>query len=89
MELDMAENKKKFVMPLVWHNCKTYPPSEFYNDSLIATDGYFIFPVEYDREKGWWNKETKTSFTLQRQEECYWADLKQTVRGCLEFKEAK
>lgn len=85
----MTDNKKKFTMPLVWHNCYEYPPEEFYNDDLIATDGYFIFPVEYDREKGWWNKETKTSFTLQKQEECYWADLKQTVRNCSDFKEAK
>ena len=85
----MAENKRKFVMSLTWHNCRTYPPSEFYNDDLIATDGYFIFPVEYDREKGWWNKETKSSFTIQKQEECYWADLKQTMRGCSEFKDEK
>lgn len=85
MSTNTVESKNKFVMSLTWHSCKTYPPSEFYNDSLIATDGHSVFHVEYDREKGWWNKETATYFTLQRQEECYWADLKQTVRNCGEF----
>lgn len=81
----MTENKKKFAMPLVWHNCYDYPPEEFYNDDLIATDGYFIFPVEYHKINGWWKKETKRSFTLSEMKEHWWADLKQTVRGCSEF----
>lgn len=82
----MEENKKKFAMRLVWHNCKNYPPSESCNDDLIATDGYFIFPVEYHKVNGWWIKEAKRSFTSKELEEYWWADLKQTVKGCSEFK---
>ena len=45
--------KDKFTIGLVWHNCKTYPPKERYNDCLYVTDGNRIMQMEYHSEYGW------------------------------------
>ena len=78
--------KNKFKMQLTWHNCYDYPPTEPYNDNLWATDGRWVFPVEYDQEHGWREKGEIDYWPLKRFLIYYWADLEQTVRGCSEFK---
>ena len=79
--------KNKFKMELTWHNCQTYPPSEAYNDNLVATDGTNVFKVKYDRLTGWLNLNTIKPLPFELLWEYWWADLEQTVRGCSEFKE--
>lgn len=83
----MTENKKKFVMPLVWHNCRTYAPSEDYNSSLIITDGKEIFDMRWDKEEGFYNNCSGAYMYLNpaTYERWWWADLEQTVRHCSEF----
>lgn len=76
----------KFTMPLTWHNCYSYPPEEPYNDKLWATDGTWVFPVEYDREEGWYDKGAENYLPFELIWKYWWADLEQTVRGCSEFK---
>lgn len=79
--------KNKFVMPLTWHNCKYYPPSELYNNRLIATDGKYVFEVAYHQELGWKRIDSKLFISQQKLKDYYWADVEQTVRGCSDFKE--
>jgi hypothetical protein len=77
--------KNKFAMPLTWHNCQFYPPSERYNNRLLATDGKCVFPVVYDAMDGWWDIESKYYLPFGLLQEYWWADIEQTVRNCLEF----
>ena len=49
----MTEQKNKFSMELVWHNCLTYKPEEKFNQELYVTDGtkfYLICPCEDARK---------------------------------------
>lgn len=78
--------KDKFTMPLTWHNCQSYPPTEPYNSRLLATNGNFVFPVEYDVMDGWYDKDRGCYLPFEMLWEYYWADLEQTVRECTEFK---
>lgn len=78
--------KNKFTMPLTWHNCQTYPPSEAYNSNLIATDGVSVFKVKYSRLTGWLNLDTVKCLPFDILYDYWWADVEQTVRECSEFK---
>ena len=78
--------KNKFKMELTWHNCHSYPPEESYNENLWATDGRWVFPVEYDREYGWYDKEAGSYLLFGSLSNYWWADVEQTVGGCSEFK---
>lgn len=82
----MAENKKKFAIPIVWHNCYDYPPKESWNEKLWVTDGERVFPVTYDKSSGWYNQEEKTYLPFELIWKYWWADLEQTIKGCSEFK---
>jgi hypothetical protein len=82
----MSESKKKFVMPLTWHNCYECPPVELFNYDLIATDSNIVFRVSYDKDEGWLNTETLHYLPPELLWEYWWADLEQTVRGCSERK---
>ena len=81
--------KNKFKMPLTWHNCKTYPPSEDENPSLIITNGKDVFGVKWHKEKGYYASYDDEDKYLDPEayEYWWWADLEQTVRGCSEFKD--
>ena len=49
----MTEQKNKFAVELVWHNCLTYKPEEKFNQELYVTDGtkfYLICPCEGARK---------------------------------------
>ena len=82
----MTDNKKKFVMPLVWHNCYDYPPEESWNEKLWVTDGKYVFPVMYEKARGWYNKEAGDYLPFELIWKYWWADLEQTIRSCSEFK---
>lgn len=79
----------KFKISLTWHNCQSYPPSEAYNERLWVTDGEWVFPVHYSRIDGWYDIEAGDHLAFELLWKYYWADLNQTVRGCLEFKEVE
>lgn len=83
--------KKKFVMNLVWHNCKTYPPSEDYNPALIITDGNDVFGVKWHKEEGFYvSYDDEDRYLVpDAYEHWWWADIEQTIRGCSEFTEVK
>lgn len=81
--------KNKFKMELTWHNCYDFPPEESWNEKLWATDGKYVFPVVYEKARGWYDKEAGDYLPFDLIWEYWWADLEQTVRGCSEFKEEK
>ena len=75
--------KNKFTMELVWHNCKTYPPKEEFNSSLIVTNGDSVLGMVWFS-----NKYHASGYGfIQDLENWWWADIKQTVRGESRFKE--
>lgn len=79
---------KKFTMELVWHNCLTYPPKEFSNNALIATNGNDVLGMSWHRTEGYFVAEDE--FHLRRLDDLenwWWADMEQTVQGEQRFKE--
>jgi hypothetical protein len=81
--------KDKFTMGLVWHNCKTYPPKEHWNNNLYASDGKYVFRVTYDWQSGWFNKYAGYYIPYGELHEYWWADLEQTVQTSMEFADAQ
>lgn len=77
----MPENtaiEPKIRMELVWHNCKTCPPSESRNENLILWDGHELIDVEWDNGY-WWNDYHYIDMAGE-EELCWWADLSQTTK---------
>lgn len=68
----------KFKMELTWHNCKTCPPKEVYNECLVITNGHHVDYCSYHQRYG---------FPVVDEElhEYWWADIARTVRT--KFKE--
>ena len=81
---------KKFTMELVWHNCETYPPKEFANNALIATNGNDVFGMSWHRAEGYFISD-ENNYVRRLNEsllkDWWWADIEQTVRGESKFKE--
>lgn len=77
--------KNKFKMELVWHNCYSHPPKEYWNNKLYVTNGEYIHEVEYYKERGWWSRELGDYIPFNELSHYWWADLEQTVNKCLEF----
>ncbi len=78
--------KDKFTMNLVWHNCKTYPPKEEYNDNLYVSNGIWITKAKYHHEYGWLDRESGIRIQDRYLHEYWWADIKQTIDTSKEFK---
>jgi hypothetical protein len=70
---------KKFTMELVWHNCKTCPPSEEYNDGLLLWDGNDLFCAEWDN--GYWWYDNHYLDMTGEEDVCWWSDIRQTVQS--------
>lgn len=81
--------KDKFTMSLVWHNCKTHPPKEKWNNNLYASDGQYVFEAEYDWQYGWFDKNAGDYIPFGELHEYWWADLEQTVQTSKEFAEVR
>ena len=81
--------KKKFIMPLVWHNCETYPPEEFENEFLYITDGELVYCASWHKTKGWTIPFDEFENEVLEPDELwywYWADMLQTIQEFSEFK---
>ena len=72
----------KFTMELVWHNCKTEQPKEFFNNALIITDGNEVRGMSWiggvyfiEEEEG-----CIRSINDSVLENWWWADIEQTVQ---------
>lgn len=76
---DVSSNKMK--MELVWHNCKTCPPQELFNESLVVTDGVNLYNVCWDREVGYFGNHCLIEVFMNGAENWWWADLYQTTTG--------
>ncbi len=81
--------KDKFAINLIWHNCKTYPPDEKWNDNLYITDGEYVFDAEYDWQRGWYNKYAGDYIPFGELSDWWWADIEQTVQTSKEFYEIR
>ena len=77
--------KDKFIMNLVWHNCKTHPPKEEYKDFLYATNGKYLFEVAWNRNEGWTYKKYDWQIPSDELHEYWWADIDQTIQATKEF----
>ena len=80
----------KFAMELVWHNCETYPPEEFANDSLIITNGHIVEPMDWHRSKGYIILDEKYGHKIldyKHLKNWWWADIEQTVQDEVKFRE--
>jgi hypothetical protein len=76
----------KFKMELVWHNCKTYSPKEFENDSLIVTNGSEVYGMSWHRAEGYWIADESGLVQLYDLENWWWADIEQTVQNEIKFR---
>jgi hypothetical protein len=86
-EVKTLGNKKKFVMPLTWHNCKTYPPSEIENSFLLITNGENTYGASWHKASGYYiaYNEEDVVLDVTAWENWWWADIEQTIKGCAEF----
>lgn len=72
-------------MELVWHNCKTYPPKEDFNDNLITTNGDYVLDMSWIKEEGYFVSEYAADEWIGHRiedsvlENWWWADIQQTV----------
>lgn len=73
----MTEQKNKFTIELVWHNCPTYKPEEKFNQELYATDGTKFYKVVYKKDVGFVGDGIFIDDTIARN--YWWADLLQTI----------
>ena len=78
----------KFTMELVWHNCKTYPPKEFKNNNLIATNGTEVFGLSWHRAEGYFIAKGHKFVPIKLLDlpNWWWADIEQTVQGESKFR---
>lgn len=79
----------KFIMELVWHNCKTCPPKELCNDELIGTNGHYVFDLSWFRNEGYFiSVHSDDDYKIEDYalENWWWADIQQTVQGETRFK---
>lgn len=78
----------KIKMELVWHNCKTCPPSEAYNECLYLWNGERVVQAEWYHDA--WHYEDglcdDIMIASEDAEHMWWADLHQTAEGF--FREA-
>ena len=81
--------KDKFKISLVWHNCKTYPPEEDWNDQLIVTDGEYTTVVRYDKPDGWYDYIDDHCIPERDLSEYWWADVRQTMASSIELMDAR
>ena len=83
-------NMDKFKMELVWHNCKTCPPEELFNDELIATNGVcgYVLNMTWDKRKGFFISINGDDQRIQEAllEDWWWADIQQTAQNEPRFK---
>ena len=90
----MVIDMDKFKMELVWHNCKTCKPKEFFNDELIGTNGAYVFDMTWRRNVGYFihtvvgDKVDYTGYRIQDYalENWWWADIQQTAQNEPRFK---
>jgi hypothetical protein len=82
-------NMNKFKMELVWHNCKNYPPSEFENNDLIATNGKDVYGMSWHKAEGYWiaMDDIVCRLDYSTLDKWWWADITQTVREEVKFRE--
>ena len=81
-------------MELVWHNCITHPPKEDYNSCLLLSNGLDIFYAEYfsktySLKENWVYKGTTEFVSHDLLNECYWADMRQTISKSKDFIETR
>ena len=81
--------KDKFKVNLVWHNCKTYPPEEDWNDQLIVTDGEHTTLAQYDKPDIWWDLIVGERIPVRYLSEYWWADVRQTMAASIELMDAR
>lgn len=81
--------KDKFTVSLVWHNCKTHPPKEDWNDNLYVTDGVYGTAVSYESPDVWFDKSVDERIPKRDLLEYWWADIHQTMRSSVELMDAR
>jgi hypothetical protein len=81
--------KDKFNINLVWHNCKTYPPEEVWNDQLCVTDGVYTTVTQYEKPDLWIDLIAAERIPVRDLSEYWWADVRQTMAASIELMDAR
>lgn len=81
--------KNKFTETIVWHNCKTYPPEEVWNDQLCVTDGVYTTVVQYEKPDIWYDLIAGERLLVRDLSEYWWADVRQTMASSIELIDAR
>lgn len=76
--------EKKFSMSIVWHNCLTYKPSEFFNSELFVTNGKCFCKVVYKENVGFVGDGVFIDDTCGKN--WWWCDMNQTINEVWEDK---
>lgn len=81
--------KDKFKINLVWHNCKTCPPEEDWNDQLVITDGVHTTVTQYEKPDIWYDFADECFIPEPDLSEYWWADVRQTMASSIELMDAR
>lgn len=67
-------------MELVWHDCKTCPPQEKYNERLFISAGFQVIPVVWMNGKFYHKSGPSEGKEVDLSASCvYWADIDYTT----------
>lgn len=70
----------KKTMELVWHDCKTCPPEEKYNERLFISSGFQVVPVVWINGKFYHKSGPSEGKEVDINAPCvYWADIDYTT----------
>lgn len=81
--------KDKFTENLVWHNCKTCPPEEDWNDQLVVTDGEYTTVAQYEKPDIWYDLADEWRIPARDLSEYWWADVRQTMATSVNLMDAR
>ena len=81
--------KDKFTIELVWHNCKTCPPEEDWNNQLIVTDGDYTTVAQYEKPDMWYDFADEYFIPKCDLSDYWWADVRQTMAESVELMYAR
>ena len=73
----------KIQMRLIWHNCKTCPPDEMYNECLYVWTGERVVQAEWFHNAWHYKDELCDIITIKSEDakHMWWADLHYTAEG--------
>lgn len=69
-----------FTTIVTWKNCKTQPPVDKWNSNLFLTDGKILYPAAFDKQCGWFLKDSMQNLPKTSLDKFWWADINEAIR---------